>query len=238
MLDADHLERLISPERFATYVAECSGDRERAVALYHWTGRLSGALTEDLRCLEVVYRNTVHQALTAHHQHLAGRPYGTAWFDEPAWVKHHWWDQPARHALNEARQRAGHRPPTRSRPGAVVAELNFGFWRYVIAARYEQSFWLPALDQRFRGLPGRRPGQRRAHLESRVQVLHKLRNRIAHHEPIFKPTQFLGTGGTPISYTIADQAEMLTEILDWIDPDCANWLRTATTVPTIQAARP
>ena len=64
VLDADHLERLISPERFATYVAECAGDRERAVALYHWTGRLSGALSEDLRCLEVVYRNTLDQALT------------------------------------------------------------------------------------------------------------------------------------------------------------------------------
>jgi hypothetical protein len=235
LVDPDDLERLISPHRFATYLADVGGDRERAVALYHWTGKLAGAWTEDLRCLEIIFRNTVHNALTAHHSALGNRAAGVAWFDNPKWVKHHWWNAAAQTSLDDARRRAGHLPPSFPKPDAVVAELGFGFWRYVVSARYEQSFWVPVLDAVFAAVPAPTAARRRERLEANVKVLHKLRNRIAHHEPIFKPTTFYGSG---VVYSAADQSEMLFEVLDWIDPGLATWARSNSSVGALLARRP
>jgi hypothetical protein len=69
-------------------------------------------------------------------------------------------------------------------------------------------------------------------------VLHKLRNRIAHHEPIFKPTNFFGSHRSQLAYTVADQSEMLFEVLKWIDSDCASWAKTNSSVARLLAVRP
>jgi hypothetical protein len=238
MFDPNDLERLVSNERFATYVTECKGDRLRAASLYKWTGEIGGALLTDFRHLEIVYRNTIHNALSQHHNSLTTRLPGAQWFDNPSWVRHHWWDKHATVALDNAIRRVGHQPLVHPRPSAVVSELNFGFWRYIISARYEQSFWLPALDGAAWAIPGANPPARRTRLENNIRVLHKLRNRIAHHEPFFEPTTFIGPGKRALLYTLDDQAELLHEILHWIDPTFAAAARTTSNVHTLLADRP
>ena len=74
---------------------------------------------------------------------------------------------------------ANGRPET---PGRVVAELPLGFWRFLLSGRYERSLWLPCLRGAFPGIEGR--GMRRD-VHDAMQELHLLRNRIAHHEPIY-----------------------------------------------------
>ena len=156
MTDADRLEGLVSPARFAVFVhACCGGDRERAVALYHWDAELSGALHVDLGYVEIALRNRMHNALSEHHSRLRRRPAGTEWFDGPSWVRHHWFDRAGQTAIDDACRIARHWPPHASRPDAVVAALGFGFWRYLVTARYEQSFWVPILDHAFAAVPGR-----------------------------------------------------------------------------------
>ena len=238
MFDPNDLERLVSNERFGTYVTECSGDRERAASLYQWTGQIGGALLADFRHLEVVFRNTIHNALTAHHNTLPNRPLGAQWFDNPAWVRHHWWDKHATAALNDATRRVGHLPGSNPRPSAVIAELNFGFWRYIVSARYEQSFWVPALDHADWTIPGSSPPARRLRLDKNIRVLHKLRNRIAHHEPFFAPTTFIGQGKRTLRYTLNDQTEMLHEVLHWIDPAFAAIARSESNVYPLLRTRP
>ncbi|HXL93420.1 MAG TPA: hypothetical protein VN969_31200 [Streptosporangiaceae bacterium] len=34
-------------------------------------------------------------------------------------------------------------------PGKVVAELHFGFWRYLLASKYYTALWVPALSAAF-----------------------------------------------------------------------------------------
>jgi hypothetical protein len=121
----------------------------------------------------------------------AGR---SSWFDPPRWVRHHWWDQPAQSAIDDAGRRADHRPAYSPQPDAVVAELGFGFWRHLVTVRYEQSFWVPILDCAFTAVPGRTAAKRRETLDSRMRILHRLRIRVAHHEPPFKPAVLLGSG--------------------------------------------
>jgi len=71
-------------------------------------------------------------------------------------------------------------------PGKVVAELSFGFWRFLLARRYTASLW-PALRPGFPYLPS----ADRRELEAPVTRLHQLRNRVAHHEPLIaEPCRF------------------------------------------------
>ena len=238
MNDADSLEDLVSPARLAVFVAECGGDRERAVALYHWSAALAGALHVELGYFEIAFRNRLNDALTKAHGRLGARPRGAAWFDGPSWVRHHWWDHAAEAAINDARRRAQHHPPRSPQPDAVVAELGFGFWRYLVSARYEQSLWVPILDDAFDGIPGTTAAARREFADSRLRVLHRLRNRVAHHEPLIKPALLLGRHGTPLSYTLVEQVAMVVEVLSWIDPTASAWLAATLGSPTLLAARP
>jgi hypothetical protein len=235
---SDKLEQLISAARFAPYVAECGGDRERGVALYHWSARLAGAIHVDLGYFEIAFRNLLNDTLTEHHSRLPARHAGSSWFDPPRWVRHRWWDAPAQAAIDDACRRAHHGPPYSPRPDAVVAELGFGFWRYLVTVRYEQSLWVPILDHAFTGVPGRTAARRRATLDSRMRILHRLRNRVAHHEPLFKPAVLLGTGRTPLVYGIDQQAATVFEGLRWIDPVAADWIRTNSVTPPLLRDRP
>ena len=146
-ITASQLEHLISVERFATF-RHAEPDPDVAVALYTWNAQVAGHFAELLHHVEVLTRNAMHEQLTALHAQVPNRPAHKAWFDEPDWARHHWFDTHAGEEIAKATKRAGH-GPSNPRPGKVVAALNFGFWRYLTGPRYEQSFWTPALDHAF-----------------------------------------------------------------------------------------
>jgi hypothetical protein len=156
------------------YVDAAGGDHGAALRLYEWNSAVSGALYETLGHVEVVLRNALHQALSEHHA-ASGRP--GSWFDDPARLL----TQRMRDDVGLARERlAARRVPVT--PGRVVAELTFGFWRFLLAKQYEHTLWIPALSHAF---PLLRPSRRTA-ISRRVDRLNALRNRIAHHEPIHR----------------------------------------------------
>jgi hypothetical protein len=79
--------------------------------------------------------------------------------------------------------------PIFDRPGVVplshvIAELGFGFWRFMLSRAREPKLGT-AIRQQF---PHARRGRSRndlAQLRHLVEPLHHLRNRIAHHEPVW-----------------------------------------------------
>lgn len=163
------LPRLLSTDRFGTYLAASDGDQARAVRLYSWNIEVSAALWGPFHILEITLRNALHDRLVAR----AGRQ--------------DWWrsdrvplrgDHPQR--LHEAMAVAGRNHGTGTTTGHVVAELGFGFWIGLLANRYHQSLWIPTLREAFPGFDGRR-----RHLHADLERLRKLRNRTAHHEPVF-----------------------------------------------------
>jgi hypothetical protein len=62
--------------------------------------------------------------------------------------------------------------------GKLVAELPFGFWWSLLADEYNRLLWQPALRHAFDGTV------RRRRLHAELDEVRRLRNRIAHHEPI------------------------------------------------------
>lgn len=105
--------------------------------------------------------------------------------------------------LNRARSKAKDSSGT-VRPGKVVAELTFGFWRYLLTAHYEASLWTPALRHAFPS------GLARGTVYELVEHINILRNRVAHHEPIHRRN-------------LQTDLLRIEQLLDWISPDTSNW---------------
>lgn len=81
--------------------------------------------------------------------------------------------------------------------------------------------WAPALR---RGFPGLRSHKREA-VYAPVNRLYRLRNRIAHHEPIHS-----------LNHTARHQE--LLRVAAWIDPAAAAWITATSRVPCVAATRP
>lgn len=150
------VQRWLSAPRYAVYLTEASDDPERALALYEWNAQLAAAVFRDLAHVEIALRNAYDAALTAWssgeaHWTAPGTPLfaplyrtrGTSRTDVNA---------RSRAALDRARHDAG---GPEAPPGKVVAELMFGFWRYLSSAAHEKTLWVPYLNRGFQ--PGNQP---------------------------------------------------------------------------------
>lgn len=201
----------LSSDRLAPYLRAASGDLAKAVRLYEWNLAVSGAFYEGLGVLEVVLRNAMSEQLSAHHGTLAGH-----WYDDPLGVLS---DQ-AHDDIAAARRRVAKLRRSES-PGRLIAELNFGFWKFLLAKRYEATLWTGYLRHAF---PNLQP-QRRAVTYRALDELHMLRNRIAHHEPIHKRD-------------LTTDMLAVYRLLDWIDADVRAWVVKLSRLQSLIAARP
>jgi len=228
------LERLISPARFATFVKLTSGDRVAAARLYTWTGELAGAFFTDFRQVEVIFRNRVDQALAAYSH--SQDPSIISWLDD-TWVppKANRWDKGAKDAIKTATRRVHSSSPSHD---AVIAQLTFAFWRFTISGRYEEAFWLPALDSAFTNIPGPVAVDRRQALEQSMINLSNFRNRLAHHEPICKPSSRRGPNGTKLILSVEDVHRDLMNVLRWTDQDACSEIKSESRVRALLARRP
>lgn len=182
----------LSSERLAPYLRAAGGDLTRAVRLYEWNLSVSGALYEALGT-------------------LAGY-----WYDDPLGVLSDF----AHEDIAAARRRV--RKLRRSEtPGRVIAELNFGFWKFLLAKRYEATLWTGHLRH---GFPNLQP-QSRATVYRALDDLHTVRNRVAHHEPIH-------------SRDLTADTLTIYRLLDWIDADIRTWAVTLSRLQPIIAAHP
>ncbi len=192
----------LSPPRLASYVV-AAGPRG-ALELYAWNCRASTALFELIGWFEVAWRNNIDQAICAGRSRAAEH-----WlFDRSFPLR-----PSTRTKVNAAieKARAAAKQPT---PGQVIAELPLGFWRFT-ARGYWTSIWRSYLSHAFPHAPG---VPQAADMDRQLDAIIKLRNRIAHHEP-------LGS--------VADIRRRVADILaigTSISPDMAAWWRGRTAV--------
>lgn len=163
----------LSAARLETYTKATPTETD-ALALYVWNATVSGALLMPLHVCEVVVRNTVSDALTA--------VYGEAW----PWSKTFELSLPVSPKGYSPRadlQSARHRATT---TGKVIPELKFVFWQKLFTSRYEERIWNAHLARVMPNLPTHSTASAwRNFIYKDLEQLRALRNRIAHHEPIF-----------------------------------------------------
>lgn len=187
------LERSISTDRLSRYLRAVGGDRAKSIEMYLWNIALSESLYGPIHHAEVTVRNALYQQMLNTH--------GANWFDSVVLAPH------MDLMLTEAKDslvRAG-KPVTDPR---LVAELNFGFWLSLLARRFETSLWIPCLRHSFSARPRH---MLRNDVYQRLNKIRLLRNRIAHHEPIFERR-------------LADEYIGILELVGWICADTASWI--------------
>lgn len=171
------IKNALSAPRMGTYEAATTAvpNLPGALALYAWNAQISAAFMAPLHLCEVVVRNAVHEALTA--------VYGNRWPWDGSFV--HSLPNPTGQHFSARREivRARTGQPT---TGKVIAELKFKFWQTMFTGRFDTRIWNPHLGTVMPFLnPLQTVQQQRKTIFEDLEQLRLLRNRIAHHEPIF-----------------------------------------------------
>lgn len=224
------MERWLSPARLQVYVSAAAGDLERALALYEWNAEICAALLHDLAHLEVGLRNAYDAAIESHSSFPAHWTLcGPQLFASVLRTKKRFdpvtrrrksvrvdINEKPRKSLERAIAEAGGRGAP---PGKIIAQLMFGFWRYLSSSAHEVTLWRPYLHHAFP------PGTARHDVDFRVGELHELRNRVAHHEPV-------------LTVNIASKHQSLLELSGLLEPELEAHVRATSRLPALIANRP
>ncbi len=208
----DAVIALLTDARLTSYVRS-TRTRSGAMRLYEWNLRAASAVMELTGAVEVIARNALDRELTS----WADRRNVGDWLDEAPL------DPRGRQDVVKAAERAA-RGGSRDRHDRLVAELSFGFWRYLLSSRYHASLWVPDLHRAFPRGPAELRSRRRE-VEGRMHRLHLARNRAAHHEPIHQRD-------------LHRDLDDALELLGWIHPAAAEWAADVTSLSAVLDARP
>ena len=204
---------LLTADRLRSYLDSCGQDLDRALTLYEWNLAASAAVLQTTAMVEVIVRNALDTQLVA----WATRRGASTWLDAiPV-------DAKGRADIDRARDRATRRGRTALTHGKVIAELNFGFWRYLTTQRYHANLWVPALHDAF---PGGHQDlrHRRRQVEYHLANLMLVRNRAAHHEPIHRRN-------------LNRDLDTAVQVVQWINPEAGSWIAQTSAIRAATASR-
>lgn len=171
-----------------------------ALQLYQLNTKLSEALYGLLQSLEVILRNAFHEQLSV--------ALSTTWYDTQYGSRSLLRPKEAESVRHAKDRILGLNNSIV--PGQVVASLSFGFWVNLTSGDYEQSLWMRMkLYEAFPRRPRHKFG--RVDIYKRLNDLRRLRNRVAHHEPIF-------------NLKLRNELGKILETIDWISIDAAAWV--------------
>jgi hypothetical protein len=196
----DELEKTLSAERLRPYLSLAKGERQRAIKLYERNTSLSQSLYGVLQGLEVTVRNAFHSTLSKS-------------LKDPKWYDSWQLAAPQLDQLRRAKSSLA-RESKPLDPGRIVAELSFGFWTGLTGPGYA-ALWNGHLVKAF---PNRTLQRVTAH--QRLDEIRKLRNRVAHHEPI-------------LSRPLQKDFNRILDTVAWICPVTSRWLRSNSDFPIV-----
>lgn len=186
---------ILSNARFETYRQWAGGDDALAVRLYTFNIQLSAALYSPLHILEVALRNVIDRRLTA--------VYGPDWLDDPVALPGRY----QRECVLKARTALIREGKAATHP-QMIAELTFGFWSSLFG-RDATHLW-----QHLRPI-FQAKGIQRGLIAGQLRDLRRLRNRVAHYEPIL---------AQPLGQLYGN----LATLTGWLSPTAAAWLTKTT----------
>lgn len=215
--DVKAVRAVIAQARMSTYDNATSPgpDRtRRALALYLWNVEVAAAFFVPLNMCEVAIRNAVSDAIAVH--------YGPRWPWSPGFrrslpdpAKGY---SPQRDLINASR--------TQSSTGKVIPEVKFVFWQRMFTSRHDMRLWTSELHAVLPNAPLVLTTEAlREQVYDDLDRIRLLRNRIAHHEPIF-------------SRGLADDLAAITELIALRSTPTRDLLAQCERVTTLLTQRP
>lgn len=155
-------ETALSTERLSTYMHWADQNIDTAKELYGLNMALSEALYTPLHMLEITLRNAIHNKMLNVH--------GQRWFTNNQIII----DPYQQGNVREAYKKHGNH----ANDGKIVAELTFGFWTALFSP-HNNHLW-----QHFH--PIFNAPVKRKTISGKLNMIRRVRNRIAHHEVILQ----------------------------------------------------
>lgn len=188
-INYDTLARFLSAERLATYLRAAENNQKQATDLYIENLDQSRVLYSKLHWLEVGLRTAMNRQLS--------QKYGAEWFHNP----HIGLNEKDISQIEKAKEQLAkeNKPLTNSN---IIAQLSFGFWVNLFNYPYD-TLWRHCLRRTFAPQTG---VLERKRISGTLHPILKLRNRIAHYEPI-------------LSYDLLKMQQDIVDIVHWIEPN-------------------
>lgn len=209
------------------YLEATSGHRKNALALYRWNMGISGAFYQGLHIFEVALRNSMDEQLkiwNAAQVDAQGRLYDGEWCKRPADPLLRILGSDLPEAQDRAKKALLRSNKTRDpNHDDIVAHMSLSAWRFLLPSKTDPgkaALWEDGLKNAFPNLV--RPLQQ---LIDAVENVYRLRNRIAHLEPLHKVN------------LEASLKNMQTVIAD-VSAPTATWFVTSTPIRDILDRRP
>lgn len=200
----DHLKETLSPGRISTYeraVLAATGAQNSQLDfdLYLWNASIAGAYIYPLHIYEVALRNAISTAIS--------NTYGANW---------PWRDQFIRSlspkGIFSPQRELKKQNAQQKTTGKVIPELKFAFWEQMLKTSHKDRIWNPHFRTVFPFAPNTKSVIDCIHeLQQNNYQIRCLRNRIAHHEPIF-------------SRNLQDDYNKIYQAINWICKDTAMWM--------------
>ena len=201
------LKASLSADRFKTYLQKANNNEVFAFALYLHNARLAKSFLFPLSIAEITLRNTV--------DHVLVQQYGTDWHINGPFRDHDITPE-SKAALDKAISRA-----RSNNRGKVIAELTFDFWSNLFRTEYS-NFWRTKANIAF---PNLRRGQGRHEIQSLAREINRLRNRVAHHEPI-------------LDLNIPDLHSKIIKLVNLRCTKTSDWMKHHSNVSLVMRSRP
>jgi hypothetical protein len=205
-------EAIITPARIGRYLLACGGNTRNAMTLYRKNIKLSQELFTVITCFEIALRNAIdkHYTLTLGIDWLKNAASPNGIFDNNKC-------RLTQSNINEAIKNLNY-SYTHFK---LIAELGFGFWRYLFANNQFTAAGSTLL-QIFPSKPRSSPSIQYNHnyILNQLALINDLRNRIAHHEPIcFVP-------GQPVKDTlyVRSHYNLVMQLFQWMNISSASLL--------------
>lgn len=175
-------ENIMATARMSRYLEACGGNSKRAMTLYRRNLQLSQELFTVISCFEIALRNAIDRQLllTLGDDWLRNGASLGGIFDNPQC-------RLTKENINDAVRKLNHHYTHNK----LVAELGFGFWRYMFAT-HQFTATGRSLLHIFPAKPTSTAAiqYNQTFVFNQLAQINNLRNRIAHHEPIcFIPGQ-------------------------------------------------
>jgi hypothetical protein len=208
------LNSVFSTKRLSTYLVETNSS-DQVLTKYNSNIMLSEAMIPTLHYLEICLRNRINQVLRRH--------YSSSWLMAPS--NPQLISEKDVKKINEIISKIERGNKIEVAHDDVVAQMTFGFWSSFFHRKYDPLIWhrkdtfkivFPNLSRIHR---------KRSYVEDRIIKIKMLRNRIAHHEPVWN-----------LKTSILDINSMCYELIEAISYDAINMLKMIDRFPKVYAS--
>lgn len=172
----DQFEVIISSARMNRYLEACSGNTKKSMTLYRLNLKLSQEFFTVISCFEIALRNKINKLMLER--------FGDDWLKYGASQKavfNNAGSSLTKSTIDSAIKKLGDSYTNNQ----LVAELGFGFWRYLFAQKQFNAtgkILLKIFPAKPRSTSSNQYNQN--FVFNQLAQLNRFRNRIAHHEPI------------------------------------------------------